>query len=192
MGYIIFIALFCGTTAGLIIARIARTAELSLSKAQPRFGQSGEMILGYGPGNRAFETLLPVTFAEGILLFSLPQVTSYINVDQPLGIAAISAVLFVVTIPSAIHAWGRIIVTEDSVTRQPLWGRRTSLQWSQIAKVEYSRLRASLVLWDRNGYVVRVGSDLRAFQTFASLVEERLPTLSGGVVQGVLQRLSRL
>jgi hypothetical protein len=80
------------------------------------------------------------------------------------------------------------VVTEDYLVRQPRLGRGTSIRWSQIVTVVYSR--GSLEFSADDGRVVRVSAELKGFLAFASFVGRKLPILASDAVREVRETIS--
>ena len=173
-GFGLVVLLLTGVAA--LIAQGLADDEIDRRRARPKLGPQGEIILERDPASRASETLTPAVFAEGALLI----LTSPLRANAPIltYLAIISAALSVATLPEALRAWDLIQATDRTLSRKSLLGRQISIQWTEIAKVEYHRWRACLALRAVDGRSIRVDVAFKGFSTFVSLLADRLPLIS--------------
>jgi len=159
-----------------VVSVLARSIRLDdgLGDAEPAFGPRGEMILRHGPAYRVYDATLTVLLAlSAVLVILYPEtIQSRSLIVTALGAGAVLATW------SAVGTWRRIEITDDAVTVLPLFGHGASVSWSDVAAVEYSRLRGYLTLRSRHGQQVRVDVELQGFKTFVGLVRELLPDTS--------------
>jgi len=174
---IAFVLVTIASALGLVIARgVAVIYEANLPKEPPMLGLRGEIILEHGPGERALETLVPVTLAALALTYILAPFSSLSSPHNSRTLVAILAAIAAVTAPSALRVWGHILVTESTVAWVPRWGREISIPWSEVTRVTYSRwLGNGLQLRANDERVIQVNPKVRGFLAFLSFAEERLP-----------------
>jgi hypothetical protein len=156
----------------LVLARGASAFERA-GDAEPSIGHGGETILRYGPGRRAYDAITPVALALTAVLTGIYPATQ----DRSVLVGGLTAASILATW-SALGTWRQVVVSEEAVSLVPILGHRTSVLWSEVAGVEYSRLRGCITLRTHGGQKLRVDMRLQGFKAFVSLVREHLPTLS--------------
>jgi hypothetical protein len=190
---VLFVAasvLFVITVAALMISRVMSDDELKRRRTQPRRGPRGEMILESDAASRVFFSLLPVSLAEaGVLYLSSPLT---LNMPHRLLIAMGFAALSATCLPEALRSWQRIEVKDECLSRMPLLGRAVSIRWSDVAKIDYHRLRACLDFHAADKRRIRVDIDCKGFSTFISLLANRIPALSREALQRMPNHLGGL
>jgi hypothetical protein len=169
---VFFLAVALLSVVGLGLARLAGAFERK-GDAEPIYGDRGKMILRYGSSNRVYWTVAPIALALTAVVAGL-----YSRTEDRGAFVAVFTALWLFSLPGALSAWRRVEITDDAVTVLPLFGHGASVSWSDVAAVEYSRLRGYLTLRSRHGQQVRVNTELQGFKTFVGLVRELLPDTS--------------
>jgi hypothetical protein len=167
---------FAIMAVALVALRGLSNDELD-QKAPADLPSQAQVVLERGPSSRAYLALAPILCAmAGVLVIASP-LRAY--APDPVPFALAFAAVTLLSIPAAVRAWDRVIANDQTLTRKSLIRiRTTSLEWSDISKVEYHRLGACLILRSRDGRRIRVDVATRTFPAFVFMMARRLPQIS--------------
>lgn len=137
---------------------------------------------------RVRETMM--TAVMGVMCMALAVYITYLKLTDPtIAGTTENSYWFVAGFSLACHLMGdimllftfvkRVVLFEDRIEDCSFFGKKQTMYWADIIKVEKPMTRKAYVLTDRDGNVISVSGDNKACKEFVDFAKSRIKSASG-------------